>query len=243
MAIRRNEEVGRLKAHPNRGKIPRPRFAKIMALSCKDDLDQMVRAGYPLPRIAKWLQEEMGEYTDVGQASLVTTLSRYRTAMPAGELLASKSIRVAGRAAKQVEDGLDELDKLAEMFAKQEERINLGMKLERGRKKRGEKEAIPAMLNSKLTQDFAVALQILARRHDIKMDLGLQRGSQVPGINISKEDADKLKEKYGSEVGAALGNPESRAKVLSIVEMIKKRAVAEDEKKAKKESSDEGQFG
>lgn len=239
MAARRNDDIGKLKAHANRGKM-RPRFAKIHALTCKEDLDAMIRAGYALPKVAKWLQEEMGEYTDINQSSLVTTLSRYRKAMPAGDLLAVKNIKVAGRAARKIEEGLDELDELAGLYGDLRERIKLGMRLERGRKKRGDKAAIPPSLNPKLTQDFAVALQLLARRHDIKMDLGIQRGSENTNVEIDPEVAAKLKEKYGEDVSAALGNPESRAKVLSIVEMIKKRAADKEAAEAKKDETDSG---
>ena len=141
MASRRNDDIGRLKAHSNRGKVG-ARFAKVEALNCKDDLDAMIRAGYPIPKIAKWLQEEMCEYTDINQSSLVTTLSRYRKSMPSGDLLAVRNIRVAGRAAKNVEEGLDELDELEDLYRDARERIRLGMRMEKGRKGRGKKEAI-----------------------------------------------------------------------------------------------------
>jgi hypothetical protein len=240
---RRSDEIGKLRAHPNRGKV-RVRFAKIKALNCKADLDAMIRAGYPLPKVAKWLQEEMGEYTDVGHSSLVTTLSRYRQSMAPADLLATRNIHVAGKAAQKVQEGLDELDELEVLYRDIRERIKFGMRLERGRKKRGDKEAIPPSYNPKLTQDFTAALQVLARRHDIKMDLGIQRGSVNNGVNIDPEVARKLEEKYGEEVGKALKSPESRAKVLSIMEMIKKRAAkeqaAKDEAASEEEDATEG---
>ena len=203
-----------------------------MSLSCKDDLDVMIRSGHPLPKVAKWLQEEMGEYTDIGSASLVTTLSRYRQAMPAGDLLESRNILIASNAAKKIEKGIDELDAMESLYARINERIDLGMKLEKGRKKRGSSPAIPAGLNPKMSQEFAVALQILARRHDLKMDLGLQRGSTLPSANISAEDAKKMEEKYGPDVGRALKSPESRAKVLSLVTELRKRTAKKEEEAA-----------
>jgi len=242
VTTRRNDDIGKLRAHPNRGKV-RERYAKIKALRCKDDLDRMLRAGYPVPKIAKWLQEEMGEYTDVTPESLVSTLSRYRNDMPKADMMVARNPNVATRARKAVVEGLDELDELEGLYRDARERIKLGMRIERGRKKRGKQGAVPPMHNPKLTQDFAVALQILARRHDIKMDLGMQRGAQQqPGINLDPEVTEKLEQKYGPEVAAAMKSPESRAKVLSIVDQLKKRAAAKEaaerEAKAKREASD-----
>lgn len=188
----------------------RERFSKIKALECLDQLNEKLTSGYPIPGIAKWLQEEMMEYTDVSRDSLVTILSRYRNAMPPAQLVAPMS-KVAVQAETRVMRGLDELDELEELYSIQKSRIMRYSAL----------EANAPMPWVAVNKDIMLAATILVRRHEIKMDLGVGGGRNLGTLGIRPELQAKV-DKYGEDVQVAAKSPESRGRVLALAKSLVK---------------------
>ena len=152
----------RPKVDPRKGK-----HARLRALDCVDEMDEMLKSGYPLPDVAKWLQEEMMECTDITQESLVTTLHRYRKDMSPRELTERTLPKVVVDAEKEISKGIDELSWMEKLFNMQMERVQIGMRFEKQTN----------ILNRFMNQEMALAAALLQKRHNMKMDLGFKNRS------------------------------------------------------------------
>ena len=202
----------------------------------------MIRGGYPIKRIAEWLQHEMCEYTDVNTRGLITTLYRYKESMSPSAILDGSQRYDIRNAKRKLAKGLDELDALEKSYDDLRERIRIGMQMERGRRANRKREAIPAHISDSVTKLFSEVTTILSRRHKIKMDLGVigKPEDDMSGVTINRELENAVAESYGGGAKKALSNPESRAKVLSIMEAISRRNAESEEEAQERENRDLG---
>ncbi len=186
------------------------RHARLKALPCFDDLNTRVLQGHPLPEVAKWLQEEMMVCTDITTDSLVTTLSRFRKDVAPIDIAENLMPKVAFEARRKLSDGISEIDEIVALYEKQMERIALGMNFETTTK----------ILNRHMNQEISLAVDILRRSHDIKMDLGIGGGKNLGTLHVRPELMVEVRQKYGEGVYDALTDPEDRGRVLSIVKSL-----------------------
>lgn len=187
------------------------RFAKLKALACFKDVHTRILEGWPLSQIAKFIQVDRKEYTDVTGPSLVSVLAEYRSTIPAGTLIKQTPLSpIYNKAADTVEDGLDELAELDRLYEIQLKRINIDLANE---------EKIKKLLPS-MTPEIRAAKDILMARAQLKMDLGLtdrHLGTAEVEVNVAAEAA----QKFGSPtVKQVLESDESRRKLLGIAERV-----------------------
>ena len=205
-----DEKLSKLTRERPKAKKTRERFAKVKSLECLEPLNEKIKSGYPIPEIARWVQEDMMEYTDVSRDSLVTILSRYRNAMPPAQLVAPIP-GVAVKAEARVMKGLDELDELEELYAVQKGRIRRYAALE---------SQAPMPWNA-VNKDIMLAATILVRRHEIKMDLGVGGGRNLGTLGIRPELQANV-DKYGDDVKSAAKSAESKSRVLALAKSLVK---------------------
>lgn len=179
----------------------------------KAQIDNRIEIGVPIPEVAKWLQREMEQCTDITEGSLVTCLSRYRNDMPAFDVLAKKDPKFVEKAKERVNKSVDELEVLHYAINVQKDRVEAWAQHE-------ETFRVPGQ---KMSADIDLLARLCVRAHDIKMDLGMGGGRQLGTINIDPEMKERLS-KYPPEVRAALSDPESRAKIVSITAQLADRA-------------------
>ena len=210
MMVKSVDDVGnKVKAKKKRAP-KKKKHARFLDLECRAELDDMIFHGMSMPDIAKWLHEEKSECTDMARDSLVVVLSRYRNDLPparrSGELLP----RAARKASLEIERGVDELEWLEKLFKKQMDRIDIG----------GSFEQKTRILNRHMNQEIALAAALLQKRHDIKMDLGLDGGRNLGTLGVRPELGEDIAERYGEQIALRMRDPNSTGKALAIAESL-----------------------
>jgi hypothetical protein len=175
-----------------------------------------------MQELARYIQEDRGESTDVTRHSLAIQLANFRKSIPAGHLVAKRFPEVFNKALEEVEEGLDELKELEDLFRLQKSRIEVDNKIETELGK-----LLPSM-----TAEMREARQTLQAIADIKADLGIRkRAPQQPAKVGLDLDIDVTVEGGAARAGAELAtkmnnpeladvftNPESRRRVLGVVD-------------------------
>jgi hypothetical protein len=185
---------------------------RLRALQCFDDVYSRIRDGWPLTELARYIQEDKKEYTDISRAGLVSVLTDFRSSMPPGELIKKRMPQAFISAKKEVEEGLDELKELESLYRIQLSRVNIDLKTEQQIKK-----LLPSM-----TSEIKEARQILESVANLKLELGLnERVPQKHEVNVEVDEVSEqeLSKNFGNEsVKKVLEDPESRHRVLGTVE-------------------------
>jgi len=188
------------------------RHKRIMdiAVQTRAEMDSRMKHGYSLPDIAKWLQEERSECNDLTHDSLVTTLYRYREDLKPMEV-AERLLPSVVRDAKVVIDKqVDELEELQKLYHLQRERIEIGVQFEKASR----------VLNKNMTQEIAQASSLLMRRHEIKMDLGMDGGRNLGTMMLRPELGATVSGKYDVDIVQAANDPVSRGKALAVARAL-----------------------
>lgn len=142
-------------------------------------------------------------------------LSRYRADLPPSSLVGAVAPEHIARAKARVDGQIDELAVLHDAIRLQQERVDLGRAAEIADGRTG--KAVAA--------DIDLMASLAVRAHQLKMDLGIRPPRDVPeqpGIG-----SDPRWSKYPPGIQRAMADPASRAKVLSIVQRLTQRALAE----------------
>lgn len=192
-----------------------PRFKRVRALQCFEEVHNRLLAGWPAAEIARFVQEERKEYDDVTRSSLVGILNDYRSSIPKAELIARRMPNDFLRAKEAVEQGLNELHELEMLYKKQMDRIGIDLATEKKINK-----LMPTM-----TQEMKAAREMLETYAQLKMDLGLTK-RHIGQVELDAHLLADVAGKYGKEsVVRVLGDPESRRKVLHLAEKMLSRQV------------------
>lgn len=193
-------------------------FKKLRALNCFDLVLARIRDGWPLTQLARFIQDEKGEYTEISKQGLASLLGDFRKSLPPGELIKNRMPGVFLAAKEHVAEGVDELAKLEELYRMQLKRVSIDFATERKINK-----LLPSM-----TSEIRELRHILESITQTKLDLGLhQRAPQEHNVNVTAEVegqlVDDLGLKFSSEaVKEVVQNPESRRRVLTTVERFLK---------------------
>lgn len=179
------------------------------------ELRARLMANMPIPEVARWLQEEQHDCLDVTRESLIRSLHKYKNNyIPRGfaKLVPSVMEETSKLEARleEASKAMDEVEELERLYALQMERIQIDAKNEKDNNK---------LFNS-LSQDIRVAMDILARRAQLKMDLGIEK-RHLGQLDVDQKDLDGLMNRYGKPtVSKVLKNAESRRKVLHVAQNI-----------------------
>ena len=190
---------------------PKKRAAKhrrIRSLRCFKQLHYRLVSGWTLKECSQWLQKEKGECRDMTEGSLMVSLSRYRGSISEDEKVFDPEDAVDPD--EFTVKGLEEVDETERLYQMQLRRIEHAM----GREQTGD------ALDKHLAAEIQLALELLRRSHEMKMDLGMGGGKNLGTMTFRPELMVEINQKYGNDVGGAISDPESRNKVLSIARSL-----------------------
>jgi len=191
------------------------RFKRIRSLKCFQEVCDRLRAGWVLSDVARYIQDDRKELTNMTQLTLVQRLSSFRKTMPPVELVSKRFPDVFEKAKARVDSSIDELGELEELYRIQKHRISLGHTAEKEQNK----------LAHSMTSEIREARNILESLANLKMDMGfLRRVPKGVEVNVTEDVlVEQVVGKFGDGVvGDVLSNPESRRKVLGVVERFMK---------------------
>ncbi len=183
------------------------KWHQLKTMPCWDEVEQQLRLGTPVAQIVQWVQEVKQEYTHVTPESLRVMLFEYRREMDPLGTVVEHMPDVAAKALAALEEGVDEVDELGKLYRLQIERVQAGRKLEAG---------MGGFLNTNVDKAIHQAVQILLKRAELKLKLGVGKG-QAPGADKSRVVA-----KYGPGIREVMENDASRGKVISLARAVAK---------------------
>lgn len=190
------------------------KFVKLRELMCFPQVHERIKAGWPIARIADFVQQEKKEYTEVARESLMKTLTLYRESISKTELIQQRMPERVEKWIEETEEAIDEIKELKKLFKLQMGRIEMEAKTEKQLKK----------LFRTLGGEVFYAMKILQTSAAIKMDYGLVKKAplEIEGsMNVSVLSADLTR--FGSEtVQKVIEDPVARRKVVSLVERMAK---------------------
>lgn len=197
-------------------------------MRCYEEVYSRICSGWAMTEVARFIQEERKEYTEISRNGLVQQLTEFRKTVPAGHLVQKRFPEVFDEAKEKVEKGVDELAELEELYRLQMHRVGLDFAVEKSIKK-----LMPSM-----TAEIREARQLLQAIAELKMELGVSsRASRSVDVDVNVEVEGELPGgiagQFGSDaVQKVLGDPESRRKVMGVVERFMRlpAATSPDEK-------------
>lgn len=195
--------------HRLRAKSRESKFSRIKKLKCFLEVQSMILDGFPMSEVARLVQDDHKESTDITRGSLITILNDYRSAIPKADLIAKRMPKVMLDAKKEVEGGLDELAEMQKLFELQMARVSIDATTEKKIRK-----LMPSM-----TQEIRTAREILANYADLKMDLGLTTRHQGT-LQVDGRFVAEMGDRYGQAVEKVMADPESRRKVLGAAKRL-----------------------
>jgi len=184
------------------------KFEKLRSLSCFTEVHEMLITGWPLAEVAKFIQKQHGEYTDIEEIALIFVLQQYRKSLPPAALLSQTLVPTFAKAAESVRQGLNVLDELTALYQIQMKRIGIDHENEKHIKK-----LIPTM-----TQEIREARSILESMQKLKLDLGLDERHlgtiQLAGV------AD-VSARYGKpSVAKVLADPNATRRLVDLADKL-----------------------
>jgi hypothetical protein len=184
-------------------------FQALRRIRCFKDVHERILAGWSMPELARFIQEDKSEYQHASKVALIQTLQRYRDSIPPAQLMAKRMPEEFAEAKEKVDKGINVLEEQTKLFKLQMERIEIDRKNEKNIGK-----LMPTM-----TQEIRVASELLSRISDLEMDLGLvTRVGEEVNVNVSVSNDTG---KYGKKsVEAVMKDPERRRKVLNVAERM-----------------------
>lgn len=188
----------------------------IRSLSCYNEVKEMLERGLSTSVIAKFIQEDQGELTNMTAESLGARLRQFRQQIVTPtQVIVSQSN--PGAAKRVLSDAITTLDKsineshaLRKLLQVQFERIQEGR----------EQEISDGRLSQQTNRDIELAAEIVEKHAKIRVDLGL------PALKMDELEDDPvqtLESQYkdlGGSVRRVLSDEGSRRRVLSIVEKV-----------------------
>lgn len=179
-------------------------FQKLRAMACFQEVHERICKGFPLKLVAEFIQDEREEYVHASKETLIRQLQKYRDDIPPAERAKYTMPKSQMEALEEVEEGIDELTEITKLYKRQLRRMDIDEQVEKNIGK-----LLPTM-----TQEVRVALEILHKSAQLKMDLGLNE-RQLGSVNV---EATALETYSGTEIQKIIEDPKKRRRLLSIAE-------------------------
>jgi len=132
-------------------------------MKCFPIIDEKLRAGVSIEKLAEEIQEEHGERTDIKRDSLIRALYRYKNDIPANQLADRGLPAHIEKKLNELKDDIDEIEELTLLYRLQRKRIILAM----------EQEEQINFLTKGTRKEFSEAREILMALAELKMKLGI----------------------------------------------------------------------
>jgi hypothetical protein len=194
-----------------------PPFRQIEKLKCFDQVKALLLSGRPATRVAAAIHEQFGEMKDHEHGTLVAYLLAYRRTLSAMELAKVTQPQFVSDAMDKIDQGLDELAELAEIFQIQKSRIIQGNELEKNLK----------VLNRTLGNEVRIATEMLRTSHQMKVELGARSGGG--SVHMNPAVAYDVQSRYGEKVARVMADPSKRTRVLEAAKRALEKGKGKDD--------------
>lgn len=191
-------------------RAPKRAAASLEECRCFDEVNRRLRIGWSSPELAKFIQEENEELVHLSPGYVRKMIDDFRRSIPPAELLlTTQNTAVAANAAQKFSNGLEELEKLDELWNLQMDRIKIDVANEKKINK----------LFPSTGREVFYAMKIVHQTSQLKMDLGIAK-RQLGEVSVSGTAAVQIGNRYDNDVGKVMADADSRRKVLGMVEAL-----------------------
>lgn len=200
---------------------------QIADLGCIEEVNELLREGTSPGDVAKFLQHTLGELTEFTERTLTDALRKHRANLPpepAAQMYSpaeeapttprAPSTLARGAYMRQSR-GIDSLIELESLYLSCRDRIGWLMELEQQPRGSGEHVAIRPI--EKMHLEFQAAKDIIKEHARLQADLGLTTHDRFK-ITL---DVQGMRSKFGASIASVLSDPESRHRVLSLLDRLK----------------------
>lgn len=169
-----------------------------------------MRMGWSSAELVKFIQIESKELVTLSTGYVRKMLDDLRRAIPPAELMmTTQNTMVAMNAANKVSIGLNELDELNKLYEMQMNRIKIDV----------DNETKINKLFQTTGREIFYAMKILKQSSDLKMDLGIAK-RQLGEVAVTATSGIQISDRYNDGIGKVMTDPDSRRKVLGMVETL-----------------------
>ncbi len=180
-------------------------------MRCFNEVYERLLAGWGPSELARFIQEDRSEYADATRSGLMQLLQRFRDSVPPAQLLAHRMPKAFHKAEAAVEEGLDVVKELEELYLIQKERLNIDFAHEKSLNK---------LMAGTMVQEVRAASELLVKINQAKMDLGIAT-RHLGQVDVDAQLRVEIEGKYGKQsIKQVVEDPEKRRKVLNIAERI-----------------------
>lgn len=139
-------------------------FKKLKTSKHFPEMEIRIKSGIAPEEVARWLQEDVLQFTDIQRESLKRQLYRYKAALPAHELLkATEEPLWIKTAIDKMRRGVNELEELEKMYLLQQRRINIDAQTE---------DKINKLFKG-TNKEIELATNLLEKMIKLKIELGI----------------------------------------------------------------------
>ena len=204
-------------------------FGKLRQMKCFQQVHKKLAEGWGETELARWIQEDREEYTDVTRNALIMALRSYRKQIPAAELVGKRLPKDFIVAKQELEQTINEVQELEELYRLQMDRVRIDF----------EKEKQISKLFPSMTSEIKEARALLESMIAAKQAVGVYTPSaQEQNVNVNVEVEAKLTEDVqtaSQSVKTVMENPESRRKVTGVIDRYLHLAQKEEDEVAASE--------
>lgn len=176
-------------------------FKRLKELECFPEVEAKVKAGVSPDEVARWLQEDMFQLTDIQRDSVKRQIYRFKSSLPSAELLkATPQPLWVTKAVEKMARGINEFDEFEKLYLLQLQRIS----------RDAETEAKINKLFKGTNKEIQLATELLEKMVKLKMELGILHKApdkmQIEGLvghfpvnapEIDSAEADKQMTRMG----------------------------------------------
>lgn len=189
------------------------KVTRVRALKCFETVREMLLSGMPSVEVARQVHN-LNEWKDLKIETVRTYLEHFKATLPKSLMMARMLPEQYIETKKKVDQSLDCIDSLQNLYTLMMKRIEIGM----------QRETAMQFLMPNMEKQFAVVLDIISKVHDIKKDLSLTEKEVVSEVSrggaISKVEWGNI---YSSpNANAVMNDPESRARLVRFSESVTK---------------------
>jgi len=190
------------------------RFARLRGLRCFGTVEKMLSDGYQPAQVADYIQDDCGEYSDIGRESLAKLLGQYRkdVLMSRGESAAIHAPNAYLQAARDMTEGVKIEKELEALYRTQKARIDHFAEIE-------EQSGVPFKA---MSREVDTARLLLDEIHRVRLDLGVDE-RQIGTLTIKAEAIAACEDRYGERIASVMRDPEKRRRVLTMLEAVLRR--------------------
>lgn len=179
---------------------------KIANLPCKDTIQDMILEGFPTVECARQIHY-LGFAKDVSLSYLGQCVEHFRQTIPKALIINRLSPKALVPASKAMNDGINEVEEIADMYLKLKSIIEIGVK---------RTQQLDSLIPG-LEKYFGHAATLLEKSANIKQSLGFKNNKPIE-VQSTKIDWTSIYSRPG--MNEVMSDPKARYRIVKFVESL-----------------------